>query len=157
MRQDSRRARRLSSLEMQNLVHEAYAFHYVCMNLGFSADELFAGTASIQNWDPPGLCGNVELHAQGKRFIYTLRALVPGDDARFCRFWTSFAKDQPKRDRKELDAIVHASHVWKNKGTILGALADKGFVFPAVEAREGADSRQQTTDSFGSVRDQSVN
>ena len=132
------RAKRLSSVEMQKLVHEAYAFHYVCLNLGFSADDLFAGTADIRNWDPPGPCATVELHAQGKKFIYTLRALVPGDDVRFARFWTEFAREQPNRDHGELDRIVHDSHVWKTKGTILGALSGKGFVFSAVGEKEGS-------------------
>lgn len=134
----AKRPKRLSSLEMQALVHEAYAFHFVAMNLGFEADELFAGTAFIANWDPPGLCATVELHAQGKKFIYTLRALVPGDDSRFARFWTEFAAGQPARSRAELDRIVRATHVWKNKATLLGALCDKGFVLPAVEEEEGA-------------------
>ena len=160
-----RRARRLSSHEMQSLVHEAYAFHYVCMNLGFDSEELFAGTAFIANlgsptpseaggvgnWDPPSLCATVELHAQEKKFIYTLCPLVPGDDARFGRFWKEFAAGQPKRDRGELDRIVQATVVWKSKGTVLGALADKGFVFPAV-AEEG-ESTKVKAESSGSGSD----
>lgn len=140
----SPRARRLSFSEMQQVVREAYAFHYVCMNLGFTSDDLFVGTAFIGNWDPPGLCATVELHAQGRKFIYTLCALVPEDDARFVRFWTEFAREQPKRGRGELDRIVHDSHVWKDKGAILGALAGKGFVFPSVGAEKSSASEGLT-------------
>ncbi len=125
--------RRLSSQEMQKLVHETYAAHYVLLNLGFSPDEVFAGTANVRNWDPPGICANVELHAQGKKFIYTLRALVPGDETRFARFWLDFAAAQPKRDRSELDALVHGSDVWREKAALLVALELKGFIFPATE------------------------
>ena len=139
MSQVPRRAKRLSSLEMQKVVHEAYAFHYLAMNLGFTADELFAGCANVINCIPPGLYATVELHAQGLRFIYTLRPLVPGDDSRFMRFWTEFATSQPKRDRKELDTLVHGSEVWRTKATILAALSVKGFVLPAVEERSASE------------------
>ncbi len=154
----NRRAMRLSSIEMQKLVHEAYAVHYVLLNLGFLPDDVFAGSANVANWDPPGLCAVVQLRAQGKTFLYTIKALVPGDDVRFERFWTEFAQAQPAMDRADLDALVQASVAWQTKGAILGVLADKGFAFPAVGEKEAeADSRQPTADSFGAGGKQSVN
>lgn len=153
----SKRAKRLSSLEMQNVVHEVYAAHYVLMNLGFTAEELYAGTASVANWDPPGPCATVELHAQGKVFIYVVRALLPEDTSRFKRFWTEFARAQPTADRAMLDAVVHHSEVWRCKGALLGALADKGFVFPAVEEDSEKNAAGSSSPALGSGGETQLN
>ena len=96
-RKARRRGRpRLTAVEMQNLVHEAYAAHYVIMGMGFTADELFAGALKISNWNPPGLCAVVVLRAQDKQFVYVLRPLARGDDGRFHEAWTAFAPGELK-------------------------------------------------------------
>lgn len=122
-------------MNVEEMVSETYALHYVLMNLGFRADDIFVLAADVPNVEPPGRWLVGQLRTQGCELNYTV-APLPTEEVEklFIEAWQKFAAAQPKMDRKVLDVWVHGSRVWRDKVQILKVLTLKGFDIPSVGA-----------------------
>lgn len=127
----TRRAKRLSSIEMGHVVHEAYAVHYLMFNLGFEPSEVYCGAQLVQSWTPPGIHAVVTLKAQGKEYVYVVWPLIREDVPRFERYWREFSLQQPEMSETQKDLIIAGSQAMKAFGALARSIADKGFVVPA--------------------------
>jgi hypothetical protein len=128
--------RPLNSNQIQQVVREAYALHFLLMNLGFSPDDLWAGTANVANAKPPGVYAVVTLKAQGKEFLYWIARVCPADERRFQRAWVEFAKKQPELSHDLLDRIVITSQVYAQAPEIVTKVLEKGFSVPEELSRK---------------------
>lgn len=128
--------RLLSSQQVQQVVRETYAVHFLLMNLGFDPDDIFVGNLNLSNAQPPGVHACVKLVAQEKEFIYWIVRVCPADERRFERAWREFARNQPKMDKGVLDRIVVASQVYAQAEEIVRKLLEKGFSIPEELSRK---------------------
>jgi hypothetical protein len=118
--------------ELQCLTRETYAAHYILLNLGFSADDIFVATPCILNARPPGMHAAVILRPGPDQFVIPVAPVREQDREQYLEAWREFATAQPKMPRQALDRVVHASHLFAKRAEVVTALARRGIAMPAV-------------------------
>lgn len=113
---------------------EAWATWETLRKLDFKSDDIFWVFERVENVIPrPGMALNIVLKTQDKVMTITCSHRLSEGEAR--RLQKHTAKFQGlladgKFDETEMNEVLHASFIWKNKADLLFALGAKGFEFP---------------------------
>lgn len=119
----------LTDAQLQALVAEAYAVHAIVTTLGIEPEEVFVSTALAANVTPPEPCAVVTIRRREKSCRISVSSLRDTAECeQFTEAWQRFANAGKKKlTRAELDRMVEATFVWRDRIRILGAMVSKGF------------------------------
>lgn len=121
----------MTSAEIEQAVHEAYAMAYILWNAGIDPDHVFHGTERFAN--SPAFPGAVHVSVVARRDdkSFTMRgAFLPSkaDEQRFNEAWMGFVKRQPSLSKERKDLIVAMSGVLDYESVIVDGLRAKGLI-----------------------------